>query len=243
VILATSGWRSATTSDTPPWCLGEEGVDRGRSLAFGVSLALHGAVFAAIWLGARLIPLPSPPEVLPVELLHEAASEAAARAPAPQPAVAATPPAPAPKPPERRPLPLPKPARPIPSPRPAPAPSVATSALQPQAPSVPAPAAGPASSDRVYGEGEVDRAAAPEGAIEPLYPSRQRMLGREGTVVLLVTVAADGRARSLEVVTSAGGEFDAAAREAASAARFRPALRAGQPVASTVTLRVRFHLQ
>jgi protein TonB len=106
-----------------------------------------------------------------------------------------------------------------------------------------APAAAAVDNNRVYGEAEVDRAAAPEGPIEPRYPNRQRILGREGTVVLRVTVATDGRARSLVVVTSAGDEFDAAAREAAEAARFRPALRAGQPVASTVTLRVRFHLQ
>jgi protein TonB len=203
-------------------------------VAFGVSLGLHAALVAAVWLGARFIPLPAPTELLPVELLHGDTSEAPAAAPRPPAAPApALPPPPIPAPPRRSVQPAPRPTRPA---------ATGAGAAPPEASLAPA-AAGSAAGDRVYGESEVDRVAAPQGAIAPVYPSRQRALGREGTVVLRVTVEADGRARDLVVVMSAGDEFDAAAREAASAARFRPALRAGQPVASSVTLRVRFHLQ
>jgi TonB family protein len=69
------------------------------------------------------------------------------------------------------------------------------------------------------------------------------MLGREGVVVLLVTVDDRGGVRDVEVRESSGGGFEGAAREAARGARFRPAERGGQHVASTVTLRVRFRLE
>ena len=88
----------------------------------------------------------------------------------------------------------------------------------------------------------MDAVAAPNGRIVPRYPPREQMLGREGTVVLAVTVEATGRVRETRVVESGGGGFDAAAREAVVKAPFHAARRAGQAVASRVNVRVRFQL-
>jgi TonB family protein len=105
----------------------------------------------------------------------------------------------------------------------------------------PAPSAAPAA-DHVFGEGEVDRVAVPMGAFTPRYPSREVQTGRQGTVVLSATIDADGQVREVAVVKSAGGGFDAAAREAVEAMPFRAAQREGRAVASSVTVRVKFQL-
>lgn len=103
--------------------------------------------------------------------------------------------------------------------------------------------AGPSDASRVYGEGEVDRAAAPVGGIRrPEYPARERMLGREGRVSLRVTVDAAGAVRAVAVTRSGGDAFDRSARRAVEATPFRAARLADRPVASTVTVDVRFEL-
>lgn len=147
-----------------------------------------------------------------------------------------------------KPAPTPKPARreraatPSPQPKPAPIANEAPSAAEaPPAPVVAAPSAAPAA-DRIFGEGEVDSVAAPLGAIAPRYPGREKMLGKQGTVVLDVTVDAGGRVRNLTVTKSAGAGFDAAARTAVEATPFRAAQREGRAVASRVTVRVKFQL-
>jgi protein TonB len=100
-----------------------------------------------------------------------------------------------------------------------------------------------AASARLYGERDVDRAAGPLGGIRrPSYPPRERMLGREGRVSLLVTVDPSGAVRDVEVTRSAGEAFDSAARRAVEATPFRPAERSGLAVASTVTVNVSFEL-
>ncbi len=77
----------------------------------------------------------------------------------------------------------------------------------------------------------------------PRYPPRARDEGREGTVLLRLTVAADGTVTEAVVVRSSGSpDLDAAAREAASRWRLRPARRAGVPVAAEVQVPVRFRL-
>ncbi len=96
--------------------------------------------------------------------------------------------------------------------------------------------------DRVFGESEVDRVAAPVGAFAPRYPSRELQTGRQGTVVLSATVDASGRVREVAVVKSAGGNFDTAARAAVEATPFRAAEREGRAVPSSVTVRVKFKL-
>jgi TonB family protein len=100
-----------------------------------------------------------------------------------------------------------------------------------------------ADASRVYGEGEVDRVAAPLGGIRrPEYPPRERTMGREGRVSLVVTVDDAGVVRKVSVTRSAGAAFDASARRAVEGTPFRAARKADRAVASTVTVNVSFEL-
>jgi vitamin B12 transporter len=62
----------------------------------------------------------------------------------------------------------------------------------------------------------------------------------ESTVVLRVTIDARGLVSAAEVMESAGDGFDEAAQQAASAYRFEPARREGEPVAARILLKVEF---
>jgi TonB family protein len=98
--------------------------------------------------------------------------------------------------------------------------------------------------DRVYEAGEVDQVAAPIGGLQPpRYPAREKMIGREGRVVVRATIGADGALRSTEVVESAGRDFDAAALENLRRHRFAPARRGGRPVGSVATFVQAFELR
>jgi len=77
----------------------------------------------------------------------------------------------------------------------------------------------------------------------PPYPAESRGAGEEGSVQLTVQVDARGRALSVTVERSSGfARLDRAAIEAVRRWRFRPATRAGMPVAASVTVPVRFRL-
>lgn len=149
-----------------------------------------------------------------------------------------------------KPTPTPKPARRERAATPTAAPQAESAAAAAEAPSAagapPTPVVTAASvapaADRIFGEGEVDSVAAPLGAFAPRYPSREKMLGKQGTVVLDATVDAGGRVRNLAVTNSAGDGLDAAARAAVEATPFRAARREGRAVASRVTVRVKFQL-
>jgi len=74
----------------------------------------------------------------------------------------------------------------------------------------------------------------------PLEALRQRF---EGTVLLRVHVAANGRVAEVEILDSSGHPIlDAAAVRAIRSWRFAPATRGGRPVAATVRQPVRFSL-
>lgn len=208
-----------------------------------LALLLHAAAIAGTaWLASRAPEWVAP--AIPVELLEEpapAAPPAARPVLAPPPARARAPgepqaPVPRPRhlraPAARRPAPAAEPSQPEPAPETAGAGAAEGSPVAP---------AGDA--DHVYGEGEVDAPAAPARAIAPRYPARQQQMGREGTVMLQVTVEADGRVRESAVVQSAGADFDAAAREAIARTPFHAARREGRTVASLVNVRVRFALE
>ncbi len=88
-----------------------------------------------------------------------------------------------------------------------------------------------------------DVAAAYRNNPAPPYPQICRDREQQGKVVLLVRIAADGRAALVEIATSSGYQrLDAAAREAIRRWKFVPAQQAGQPVAATVMVPVVFHL-
>ena len=88
-----------------------------------------------------------------------------------------------------------------------------------------------------------DMAAAYRNNPAPHYPEICRDRGQQGKVVLLVRIAADGRAALVEIATSSGYQrLDTTAREAVSRWKFVPAQQAGQPVAATVRVPVLFQL-
>jgi protein TonB len=95
---------------------------------------------------------------------------------------------------------------------------------------------------QVYAEQDVDVPARPLEPLQPRYPERLRQLGVEGRVEAKVVVWPDGSLRGRELIASDHPEFTRAVQTALDEARFVPALRGGQPVASTVTLRLHFRL-
>ncbi|WP_155797942.1 energy transducer TonB, partial [Sorangium cellulosum] len=79
-------------------------------------------------------------------------------------------------------------------------------------------------------------------AAEAAYPESARAAGEEGSVVLRLTIDAEGRVTGAEVATPAGRGFDEAAQEAALRFRFTPARRGDRSVASRILYRVDFRL-
>lgn len=78
---------------------------------------------------------------------------------------------------------------------------------------------------------------APEHLVLPLYPPRDQMEGRQGTVVMKLDIAADGSVRGAEVHDIDGNvsrNMVIAARKAASQWRFATEMVDSEPVASTV---------
>jgi protein TonB len=213
---------------------------------------------ALVWAAGSWVRLEPREEIVVVNLLEGAAAAQPAK-----PAPAAPEPPPAPEQPTPLPAPVqpPAPARPprvAKPPRPAPVRAASRPAAPASDAAAPAPArenggasgaasesaATPIDVARVYGEGEVDRVAAPLGGIRrPEYPSRERMMGREGNVSLLVQIDAGGSVREVTVARSAGAAFDSAARRAVERTPFQAARLAERSVASTVTVNVAFELE
>ena len=208
-------------------------------------------------------PPPSQPEQPPVNDTQP---------PPPEPVPEPTPvPAPAPDPaPVPVPVPAPTPApAPVPAPAPAPTPTPAptpVAAPVSQARPVPAP---PTSADKggiadatakpdAQGQGtqatllpagggslgRVDAHPSLERALQPNYPIGARRRGEEGTVILDVSVTAEGHASAVALVTSSGfPDLDAAAQRAVSQARFKPGACDGRPVDSSARLTIIFRLR
>ncbi len=190
--------------------------------------------------------LPKPDEPPPPPILPDKPSFTEALTPLPEPVPE---PVPAPVP-----VPVPVPA-PVPEPVPTPAPRVA--AVTP-APATQSPAAAAAARQDAQSQetgatiqpasggsfGRLDAHPAPDRPIRPNYPIGARRRGEEGTVILDVTVTADGRAGTVAQVASSGfAELDRAAERAASQARFKPGSRNGLPVESAARLTIIFRLR
>lgn len=78
---------------------------------------------------------------------------------------------------------------------------------------------------------------------EPVYPALARRRGWQGTVLLDVSVAVDGRVNGVAIHTSSGYTLlDRAALAAVRKWRFIPGEKNGRPVAMTVQVPVRFNL-
>lgn len=77
---------------------------------------------------------------------------------------------------------------------------------------------------------------------EAVYPEQAIVDGRDGNVVLALTLDAEGRVTRAEVVQSMGDDLDAAARDASMQFRFSPALRDGVPVPARILYTYEFRL-
>ena len=77
----------------------------------------------------------------------------------------------------------------------------------------------------------------------PAYPFLARKLGKEGNVIVRLTLNERGEQKEMEVVVKAGFGFTEAAVEAVKKSRFSPATRGGKPVISRVVIPVRFVLK
>ena len=76
--------------------------------------------------------------------------------------------------------------------------------------------------------------------VDATYPPEELAQGHEGTVVLQVTVTADGAVRDVNVTESVSPLFDAAAIAAVLQWRFNPATRDGEAIPSRITIPVTF---
>ncbi len=76
--------------------------------------------------------------------------------------------------------------------------------------------------------------------VKGLYPADAPRYGRTVTVVLSMTVGANGRTSNIKVVKGAGGAFDREARSVGRRQRFKPGTVDGEPKAMTVRWEVAF---
>ena len=92
----------------------------------------------------------------------------------------------------------------------------------------------------------ITQRAIPQGGYQhrPAYPSSARRLGVQGTALLNVLVADDGRVANVVITQSAGHpDLDRAAADAVRRWRFEPARRGAEKVAMWVQLPVEFRLR
>lgn len=91
---------------------------------------------------------------------------------------------------------------------------------------------------------EVDTPPQPLVQIPPIYPISAKLAGVEGTVLLHFTVQIDGTVDSVEVISARPEHvFDEAAKSAVSKWRFKPGIKNGKPVATRVSIPLRFELE
>lgn len=232
------------------------------------SALLHGLIIALLIVRVALAPtghLSPPPPLAEVELvqLNSPAVGGAPRPPEPAHATSARhpPPAPPPMPPAPQASAPPAAAaanpggapaaRPAPPPPQAPAPPVsarvpALAAAQPAEPppDVRLDITGDIGTGLVAGK-QVIPAKLDAGFhnAPPAYPPAAARRGEEGVVELLIHVAPDGTAASVEVTKSSGHPIlDRAARDAVARWHFRPAEQNGVPVRSDLPFNVHFEL-
>jgi protein TonB len=77
----------------------------------------------------------------------------------------------------------------------------------------------------------------------PVYPMMARKFGKEGKVVLKLTIDENGNLLDVEVMDKAGYGFTEAAVEAVKKSTFLPAKKDGKPIASRALLPIRFQLE
>lgn len=209
-----------------------------------VSLALHGAAAAALVLLGGPREGAAEPPTLEVGV-HEDVAPEVERPPALPPIPVAHEPAEPWEFPEDSPEP-----EPVEAPRedPTPGPGLPTRIVRLERPlsrpARPAPPMPPVVALKVAPKGELKAPKFRED-LSPAarYPASARRKGLEGTVVLLLGIAADGTVARVELMESSGHEeLDRAAEEAARLWRFEPARRDGEALAHDVRVPVEFRL-
>ncbi len=94
----------------------------------------------------------------------------------------------------------------------------------------------------VYTTREVRKLPRLADKTEPEYTDEARIARREGTVVLRVAIAADGRARNFRLLRSLGLGLDEKAVEAVRQWRFNPARKDGKKVTIVANIEINFRL-
>jgi len=79
--------------------------------------------------------------------------------------------------------------------------------------------------------------------LQRFYPEEARSQGREGTVVLDIHIDTAGHVTSVDIVRSAGADFDQAAQKAAKLLRFTPAFLGSQRVGVKMRQAIQFKLE
>ncbi|HAY22007.1 MAG TPA: hypothetical protein DCY27_07560 [Desulfobacterales bacterium] len=79
--------------------------------------------------------------------------------------------------------------------------------------------------------------------VMPVYPEMARRLGKEGRVVLRLSIDARGNLRGVEVIQGAGFGFEESAMRAVKQSSFRPAMVQGEPRDSIARLPIKFILR
>ncbi len=100
--------------------------------------------------------------------------------------------------------------------------------------------AGQGPSDLFFGTGDGPRFLTKS---LPRYPRLARELGKEGTVLLQLTINERGQLMNVEVLRSAGSDFDEEAVRAVKNSTFKPAVRGGKPIMCRARLPIRFVLR
>ena len=77
----------------------------------------------------------------------------------------------------------------------------------------------------------------------PAYPQIARRLGKEGKVILRLTINENGEVVNIEIIESAPYGFTESAVDAVKKSRFSPAMKDGRPVACRAILPIRFILK
>ncbi len=211
---------------------------RSWPTAFGISVAIHLAILAAVVWGTGVY---APPETryIEVELSEPPARQEPEKQPVVAEAAAAVPP-PDERRPERR------PAAAAPPDEIVQRPAEARFAGGGVTAGTAAKTAGPeATGPATQGKGqEVDRLPSVVYGPPPAYPSEARTQRWEGTVRVRVLVAATGAVQDIRVAASSGqSTLDRAALETLRRWRFSPAYLAGRPVTAWVTVPVVFQLE
>jgi periplasmic protein TonB len=89
---------------------------------------------------------------------------------------------------------------------------------------------------------ELEKKPEPVSQVAPAYPAELRKARIEGLVTLVFVLNEDGRVEEPRVENSSRPEFEKPALEAIRKWRFRPGVKAGQPVRAYVRIPMRFRV-